>query len=410
VVVHGRFHAFDLARALIARGLDVMVLTSYPYWVAARWGIPNRRLRTFPLHGVLGRIGGRIRRGFPWPDEAFLHELFSGWAVRQLRREPWDVIYSFSGISEDIEREPSLAGALRMVVRGSAHIRRQAQILVREEERVCQKLDRPSQWMIEREQREYQMADRIVVLSTFAYQSFREEGIPETKLSILPLGSESRAFRPDASVIAARRARILSGGPLTIVYAGNVSFQKGAFDMAEIIRKASGRSFRFRLAGVVMPEAKKIAEELRAKAEFLGRLPQAELPGFYATGDIFLFPTLQDGFAVVLAQASAAGLPILTTANCCGPDLVHEGQTGWVLPIRDPEAFLDRLNWCESHRRELAAMVTAAYEEFRTRDWSDVAADFESLCRTEIAVRGKQHGHGGLQPNQLLEEVRNQSS
>ena len=55
-----------------------------------------------------------------------------------------------------------------------------------------------------------------------------------------------------------------------------------------------------------------------------------------------------------------------------------------MLPIRSPQAFLDRLRWCDSHRAELAEMVTAAYSEFRTRDWSDVAADFEALCRAGI--------------------------
>jgi len=46
--------------------------------------------------------------------------------------------------------------------------------LAQEEARAGVRIDHPSPWMIEREQREYQLADKIVVLSTFAYDSFRE--------------------------------------------------------------------------------------------------------------------------------------------------------------------------------------------------------------------------------------------
>jgi glycosyltransferase involved in cell wall biosynthesis len=90
---------------------------------------------------------------------------------------------------------------------------------------------------------------------------------------------------------------------------------------------------------------------------------------------------------LVLAQAAASGLPILTTTNCAGPDLIREGKTGWVLPIRSPEAFIERLRWCDSHREELAAMVRRIYTEFKPRDWADVAADFETLCLTSLRGR-----------------------
>jgi glycosyltransferase involved in cell wall biosynthesis len=109
--------------------------------------------------------------------------------------------------------------------------------------------------------------------------------------------------------------------------------------------------------------------------------PQSELPQWYAQSDLFMFPTIQDGFPVVLAQANASALPILTTTNCCGPELIREGETGWTLPIRQPQAFVDRLVWCDQNRSELADMVDHLYETYRPRDWSSVAEDFESICR-----------------------------
>ena len=60
--VHGRFHAFHLAKALIEAGEDVVVFTNYPRRIAARWGLPPERVRSFVTHGVFARALAPIRR------------------------------------------------------------------------------------------------------------------------------------------------------------------------------------------------------------------------------------------------------------------------------------------------------------------------------------------------------------
>ena len=54
------------------------------------------------------------------------------------------------------------------------------------------------------------------------------------------------------------------------------------------------------------------------------------------------------------------------------------------MPVRDPDTFLSRLLWCDSHREELAEMTRNAYRQHATRDWSDVATDFERHCRAGL--------------------------
>jgi hypothetical protein len=66
--------------------------------------------------------------------------------------------------------------------------------------------------------------------------------------------------------------------------------------------------------------------------------------------------------------------------------LIDDGQTGWILPIRNPDAFVERLLWCDANRPALAEMVRRIYNAPRTRGWDDVAADFEALCADEIAA------------------------
>ena len=381
IVVHGRFHSFDLARALIERGHDVTVFTNYPKWAVEKFGVAKDRVMSFWPHGVLSRAAWKLnQRGVMRYPESWLHSSFSRWAAAELEKEDWDVVHTWSGVAEEILKRLKGKSYQKLIMRGSAHVRTQARLLEEEEQRTSTPQDRPSEWMIGREEREYELADVIVTLSTFAYDSFVAEGVPSSKLERLPLGANLKSFRPPSEIVESRCQRILSRYPLRILYVGAVSFQKGFFDLATIIRELQGANVCFRSVGPIVPETKRLLSEVSQLVEIIPKRPQSELPFWYAWGDVFVFPTVQDGYAAVLAQANASALPVLATTNCGGPDLIREGEMGWLFPIRTPDAFIERLRWCDAHREELAGMVRRIYSEFKSRDWSDVAIDFETLC------------------------------
>jgi glycosyltransferase involved in cell wall biosynthesis len=392
MVVHGRFHGFDLARALIARGHHVRVFTNYPVWAVVKFGLPAKNVCSFWPHGVVAKIVDRM--GWRVGDLATpaLHRAFSKWALMKVKREKWDALHAFSGVAEDaFIGTPDIPR--HILVRGSSHIRYQLHILRDESARTGVRLETPCDWMVEREEREYSMSDRVCVLSTFASRSFIEAGVPAGKLGLVPLGVDASAFRPTRDVLAERQRRIRSGAPLRVILAGTVCFRKGLYDFEKIVRGVDPQRIRFQVIGSVSAEATQFVSKLPSCVEMVPRQPQAKLPGWYAGGDIFMLPTLEDGFAVVLTQASAGGLPILATTNCAAPDFVRDGQNGWVLPIRDPDAFIDRLRWCDKNRDELAEMVDRTYNDFRPRDWDDVAAGFEGLLKN-IRVRPEETVHG----------------
>jgi glycosyltransferase involved in cell wall biosynthesis len=395
IVVQGRFHAFDLAKALLERGHEVTVFTNYPQWATARFGLRAQAVRSYVGHFVADRAVGATQ----WPVlskgwEPISHQAFGRWAARQLAGEAWDVIHCWSGVSEELLRSSVGQRTPTLLMRGSAHIKVQRRLLDEESARVSADLDRPSDWMVARELREYARATRIVVLSRFAADSFAQEGVAREHLSLLPLGVDVKTFRAGEDAIVERCERIRSGQPLTVVYAGTVSFQKGFWDLAEIIRRTSPSACRFVLAGSVLPECQPLLATLGSRVESLGPLPQSELPRFYRKGDVFVFPTLQDGFGMVLTQAKAAGLPILATTNCAARDLLRDNVEGWILPIRDANAFVERLNWCHQHRAELEGMVRSTTLTDNVIDWSSVATDFERICIDAGALEtSRRSGH-----------------
>src|SRR5207244_1024703 len=113
---------------------------------------------------------------------------FGCWAAQQLVQGSWDVVHCFSGVAEEVFlalRETSTALTL---VRGSAHIAEQHQILCDEEVRVGVWTEKPSPWILAREQREYELADAIIILGAFPERSFVERGVNSAKLYRIPLG------------------------------------------------------------------------------------------------------------------------------------------------------------------------------------------------------------------------------
>jgi glycosyltransferase involved in cell wall biosynthesis len=386
LVVHGRFFVFDLARELLRQGHDVTVLTNYPRWAAARFGVPVESVRSFWAHGVLSRsveqFGVRYLNRSP---ETWLHPLFGRWATEQLRKEDWDVVCGSSGVSEEFLRE--LAGrALLQVSRASAHIRTQAALLRDESVRTGTPLPGPGPWIIAREEREYHLADQILTVSSFVHNTFLKEGVSGRKLALLPLGAELSRFRPSAEIHQARRDRIVSGAPLRVLYVGALSFRKGLYDLAHVVRDSPKDQFEFRLVGARSRETHRLLAGLADLVTLVPHQPQATLPVQYAWGDVFILPSIEDGYQAVLGQAAASGLPIITTPNGAGYDLIQDGLNGWVVPIRTPRKLLARLRWCGAQRAELVEVVDRVSERYQPRDWSEVARDFVTLASGKLAT------------------------
>ncbi len=384
-VVPGRFDAFDFHGALVADGHDVTLLTNYPKWAARRFGVAPRHVWSFWPHGVLTRIYDRARSRLPLPAATALsHRAFGLWACRRLRGEAWHVVHAFSGVAEEAFRElgPGRRG-LRLLYRASAHIRVQDRLLAEEAERTAARIPRPIAWSVAREEREYALADRIRVPSTFARETFRQAGTAEEKLCLLPSAAPVEEFRPRREVVAERLRRLRRGERLRVLYVGALSWQKGMWDLARVMERMRGEDVDFRLVG---PAHRDVLQHLEARglaASAGGKLPQHELPQkAYSWGDVFIYPTVHDGFGMVVAQALASALPVLATRHCCAPDFVRGEENGWVVPARAPDALEERLRWCLGHRRELAAMVEAmAAGRSPVRAWSEAADDLATEYR-----------------------------
>lgn len=223
----------------------------------------------------------------------------------------------------------------------------------------------------ERRRCEWQAADLIIVNSNFTRNSFAGYEDPAQpskgldKVCVVPLG----APEPDpAGVDGGSRG----SGPVRFLWAGTFSIGKGAHYLIEAWKKVGLNSRLARLdvyGAVTLPSA--VLSQAPSEFQFHGSIPRDELYTVYRQADILVFPTLYDGFGMVVTEAFSRGLPVLTSCNAGAADLIREGINGLIVPPADADALAASLQWCLDHQPILRAMRPEALATAARWQWSD---------------------------------------
>ena len=370
----GRFHTFDLARQMERASWLSRLYTAYPRWKVD--GLPRDKVRSFPwLMGPTMLLG---RRGFHGV-ERHLNRLtvksFDRWMANRL--EPCDVFHCLSSFglrSHRIAKERY--GALTVCDRGSSHIGFQDEILAEEYLRwgiPYQPIDRA---LVDRELQEYNECDLIFVPSTFVYRSFVQKGVPEAKLRKISYGVDLRMFRP----------MLKSDDVFRVIYVGALSMRKGIPYLLEALCALSLPKFELWLIGAVQPEIKPFLAKYEGKFRCFGEIPRAELHRYYSQASVFVIASIEEGLALVQAQAMACGIPVIATHNTGAEDLFTDGVEGFIVPIRNTDVIRDRLLQLYHHPDQLLEMAKAALHRAQLLGGWDTYGQRVISCYQEAVV------------------------
>ena len=344
----GRFHTFDLARQLARAGALQRLYTGYPRQKVD--GLSPELVSTFPwltvaAHGA-GRLGFHsIQRSLNWP----LIRTFDSWLSGRI--EPCDVFHCLSSFGVASHRVAKARhGALTICDRGSSHIQFQDDILREEYFKLGIPYRPIDPRVIGRELTEYEECDVIFVPSRFVQRSFIERGIAEEKLRVVPYGVDLEMFRP------ARKDDKM----FRIIYVGEISVRKGIHYLLEAAARFPETEVEVWLIGAVSPEAQALLQRHAGRFRHFGVIPRAELYRYYSQGSVFVIASIEEGLALVQAQAMACGLPVIATTNTGAEDLFSDGVEGFVVPIRDADAIAERIARLLSRPDDREMMAQAA--------------------------------------------------
>jgi len=315
--------------------------------------------------------------------KVFLWGLFDRIVSRHL--EGCDVVLGWSQVSLHTLRKAKDRGMVTILEHPMSHALKWLSLVRSEYELYAPKTSwYYSLWprpLVRRMLKEYEAADAINVCSTFAARSFIEEGTPPDKVLCTPLTTvDLNAFRPAGD----------SRDKFVVLYCGRIELRKGVHYLLKAFAELGLPASELWLVGAILPEMNSILREYEGYFRYLGPVRHEDLANVYNQSSVFVLPSVEDGFGVVIVEAMACGVPVIATENTGGPDVIRDGVDGFIVPIRDVEALKEKILWLYEHRdagREMGMNARRRVEEnFTVEHYGNrLVANIEALVQK---VRG----------------------
>lgn len=365
---------YSVARALHRRGRLAALITDL--WLNPRHPLArlNRKLAErfdgeladaavyAPNYASVAReLSNRLARKDGWPAIIERNEWFQRMAVAALKKMPEDgsprTVFAYSYAAQQIFRYARNKGWRTVLGQIDPGVT---------EERIVEQLHN-DQFGVETEwapapsvywrdwKVECDLADFIVVNSKWSRDALMGEGITSEKIHIAPL-----AYEPPAAAAHFRRFypdRFDDSRPLRVLFLGQINLRKGVGPLMEAIRLLKDQPIEFWFVGprqVTLPPD--LAHNTRIRWE--GPVPRGCAHDYYRRADVFLFPTLSDGFGLTQLEALAWKLPVIASRRC--GDVVKDRVNGFLLPNVDATTIAGLLRTLADDPAHLRALSACA--------------------------------------------------
>jgi glycosyltransferase involved in cell wall biosynthesis len=383
----GKFHILALAKELNRHGALAAFFTGYPLWKLDTSELGANQVHSHPALATaalgLGRAVGRLPSVHPL---SVLHRGLSEAAKREFERHvarslpPCDVFHGMSQYS----LKPGLAarerhGAGFVLDVGSSHVLALKSVL---NEAYCTLGIRRAFFpdaTVEKELEEYRQADIITVPSRFAARTFEAQGIAREKLRVNVLGVDLSHFFPSPAE---------ASETFTVTFIGALSVRKGLHVLLEAFARARIPKSELVLIGSAQPETEALlARADLANVRLLGRMPQRDLREHLARSPVFVLPSLEDGFGMVILEAMASGCAVIASTSTGGPDVIEDGENGLLVAPGDAEALSEAFVRLYRDRALLAHMrEEASRRAARSASWQRYGDGVVEMYRSMTRV------------------------
>ena len=214
-------------------------------------------------------------------------------------------------------------------------------------------------WLHERRLSDIERADRILVPSEHIADTLTRHGTPRGRISVIPYAADTGRFKP----LPEKR----HGEGCTFLFAGGITQRKGIKYLLEAWRQVRRPGWKLQLLGALPSDPGPLVDYLH-EVEHLGRVAHSEMPARMAEADVFVFPSLFEGSAVVTYEALACGLPGVVTAEA--GSVVRDGIEGFVVASGDVESLALGMERLGTDLELRASMAIAARRRAECFDWS----------------------------------------
>ncbi len=363
----GRFHAHHLAHELHHHN-SLQKLFTFDYTAADNGRVPPTHVHCVTSCKIMNDLFVRFRGARFFNKASFniiKDNLFDRMVSNQLQRlEACDIFVGWAHYAHQSMQVAKQRGALVIIESGSCHILAQQEILHNEYARLGVPFHSIHPATIDKMLSEYADADYIMTLSHFAQQSFIAQGVPTHKVLRVPCGIDIDYFRSMQSVHKKK---------FRVIFTGLVSLRKGVHHLIDAWHQARLplEQTELLIVGAMQKDFATIMPTLTIpnNVRFVGPIARPALRELYHQSSLFVLPSLEDGFGMVIGEAMASGLPVICTTSSAGPELIKEGISGLLVPPGDSASIAQRLEWCFTHQNELTFMGLQGQQDIAAFSW-----------------------------------------
>lgn len=314
--------------------------------------IPTKTVTEVPFGSILNRC----------PNYLLKDTSFDYLASRHLP-DSFDALHGWNNMCLRCLRQAKQHGAVTVVERASTHPNVQRRLVEEEYERHGVDKSFASERTIRRMNKELRETDIIFVPSQFVYDSFLNEGFDDADLRLIPFGVDTETFHPprDESVRTGRQDEHFRA-----VFVGQVSFRKGIQYLLPAWQRADIEG-ELLIAGQVSDIAEDFVKEYRDDHTIRFEGWVEDIPNLYREADAFVFPSIEEGSALVSYEAMASGLPSIVTPNV--GSLVENKKHGRIIESGSIDAITDALEQFASNPDLRNRYGTSARRKAESYTW-----------------------------------------
>ncbi|MEL6721101.1 MAG: glycosyltransferase family 4 protein [Bacteroidota bacterium] len=236
-----------------------------------------------------------------------------------------------------------------------------------------------SEQKLQRKDEELQLADHIFVASQFSANSLKDYPSELAPIHIIPYGFPEVGAARVYNFHTTKR-------PLKLLFVGGLSQRKGIAYLLEAVKKL-GEKVTLTIVGRKATEDCAVLNEALSKHHWIPSLSHPDILKLMRTQDVLVFPSLFEGFGLVITEAMSQGTPVITTNRTAGPDLITNNVDGWLIEAGSTLALQEKIEKLLARPATIAEVGKAAMERARQRPWEVYGKEIADTIRTILSQR-----------------------
>jgi glycosyltransferase involved in cell wall biosynthesis len=209
---------------------------------------------------------------------------------------------------------------------------------------------------------EVKCADYWLTASQFTKQTLVDAGAPPERIAVIPYGIDRPRF-------VTRSAPVAKDRPLQLLFVGTLGQRKGIKYLLQAIDLLPKGSVELTACGRPVDDLA-IFQHSRARVSLRPSVSASGLLEAYRAADVFVFPSLAEGFAHVLLEAMAHGLPIISTTRTAAPELIRHGKEGFLIEPGNPVQLASYIEMFLKRPESIRLMGEAAFRRVEHFTWA----------------------------------------